>query len=198
MLSHIVLALLWILYCLTHSVLAAAPVKSKIQIFIGNSYKYYRLAYNVFALLTLALILWYQVRMDTIQLLNRSVVLTVLGILISLSGLLIMVVCIKKYFLSFSGLDAVMNIQQSEPLMISGIHKYVRHPLYLGTFMFIWGIFLVYPTLSWVIADSVITIYTLIGIEIEEKKLVEEFGDQYKTYKKRVPKLIPRLRFTDK
>jgi protein-S-isoprenylcysteine O-methyltransferase Ste14 len=65
--------------------------------------------------------------------------------------------------------------------------------LYLGTFIFAWGIFILYPTLSILIAVSIITIYTLIAIQFEEKKLVKEFGEVYKEYQRRVPMIIPRL-----
>jgi protein-S-isoprenylcysteine O-methyltransferase Ste14 len=78
--------------------------------------------------------------------------------------------------------------------MIGGIHRYVRHPLYLGTFLAIWGGFLMYPVLSLFVSNIVITLYTLIGIRFEEKKLVQEFGPAYEKYKEQVPKLIPALK----
>ena len=75
--------------------------------------------------------------------------------------------------------------------MISDIHKLVRHPLYLGTFTFIWGLWLLFPTLSLLIANFIITVYTLIGIRFEEKKLVELFGENYTRYQQSVPKILP-------
>ena len=76
--------------------------------------------------------------------------------------------------------------------MITGIHKIVRHPLYAGTFMFIWGLLIALPYLSLLIADVIITVYTLIGLKLEEKKLEKEYGAAYKLYKQKVPMLIPR------
>ena len=109
-----------------------------------------------------------------------------------------MILCIQKYFISLSGLRSLINEKSSDILMINGIHRYMRHPLYLGTFLFIWGLFLIQPYLSLLIANTIITVYTLIGIGFEENKLVEEFGEQYTQYKKNVPKLFPFIKIKRK
>ena len=95
--------------------------------------------------------------------------------------------------MGLSGLRSLLQEETYSELLISGIHRYVRHPLYLGTFLFIWGLAILFPTLSLFISNLVITIYTLIGIKLEERKLVIEFGDQYRTYQQNVPKLIPKI-----
>jgi protein-S-isoprenylcysteine O-methyltransferase Ste14 len=72
-----------------------------------------------------------------------------------------------------------------------GLHRYVRHPLYFGTLLFIWSLFFIYPYLNNLLACIVITGYTVFGAMLEEKKLVAEFGEKYVDYKKQVPMLIP-------
>ena len=109
-----------------------------------------------------------------------------------------MIICIQKYFISLSGFRSLIYEKSSDTLMINGIHRYIRHPLYLGTFLFIWGLFLIQPYLSLLVANIVITVYTLIGIVFEEDKLVEEFGEQYTQYKKNVPKLFPNIKTKQK
>jgi protein-S-isoprenylcysteine O-methyltransferase Ste14 len=74
-----------------------------------------------------------------------------------------------------------------------GLHRYVRHPLYFGTLLFVWALFFVFPYLNNLLACIIITIYTLIGATLEEKKLVKQFGEQYISYKRQVPMLIPRI-----
>jgi methanethiol S-methyltransferase len=109
-----------------------------------------------------------------------------------LSGLLIMLISIKKYFMSLSGIKTLVAEEPpTNELRIDGIHKHVRHPLYLGTFLFIWGLFILFPLLSQMIANVIITVYTLIGIIFEEQKLQKEFGRAYFDYQKQVPKIIP-------
>ncbi|RYF83316.1 MAG: isoprenylcysteine carboxylmethyltransferase family protein, partial [Chitinophagaceae bacterium] len=114
------------------------------------------------------------------------------GYLVTITGFGIMLTCIRKYFMSLSGLRSLFQETTYPELIISGIHRHVRHPLYLGTFLFIWGLNILFPYLSLVVANAVITIYTLIAIKFEEDKLVAEFGEQYVQYKKSVPKLIPK------
>src|SRR6478672_2333626 len=148
--------------------------------------KYYRLLYTVFAFLTFGLVVWYQMLLPSPLLYVPHLFTTAVGGIVALVGLCIMVICIKKYFLSLSGLKSLFQERPSHQLMISGIHRYVRHPLYLGTFMALWSAFLVYPLLSLFITNVLITAYTLIGITFEERKLIAEFGDAYKSYQQQV------------
>ena len=95
--------------------------------------------------------------------------------------------------MQLSGLRELFENKMSDELMISGIHRMVRHPLYTGTFIFIWGLFILYPYVSTLISDVIITVYTLIGLRFEEKKLEKEFGEKYRVYKNHVPMLIPKI-----
>jgi protein-S-isoprenylcysteine O-methyltransferase Ste14 len=102
-----------------------------------------------------------------------------------------MVTCIQKYFISISGIRNLFQPEKTEMLMIRGIHRFVRHPLYLGTFVFIWGLFILVPYAGLLIANVIITIYTLIGIKLEEQKLLDQYGNQYSDYRKSVPMIFP-------
>jgi protein-S-isoprenylcysteine O-methyltransferase Ste14 len=120
--------------------------------------------------------------------------LYVAAILTGLAGFGIMTICIIKYFYELSGLQAIQHSQAKNTLQQSGLHKYVRHPLYFGTLLFVWSLFFVFPSLSNLIAAIIITLYTLLGIRLEEKKLMLAYGDTYTAYIKRVPMLIPGLK----
>ncbi len=100
---------------------------------------------------------------------------------------------IFKYFKLLSGIKSLYETKQSAELKIDGVHKYMRHPLYLGTLLFIWGAFFIFPFLNNLIAVVLITIYVLIGIKYEEQKLILEFGESYNYYRLKVPMLIPRF-----
>ncbi|HEU4473079.1 MAG TPA: NnrU family protein [Flavisolibacter sp.] len=186
----IFLAVLWTLYCVLHSVLAGSRLKKNLKNNLGERYKYYRPAYILFAFASLIAIVWYQLGLGGRRLFEPGW-FAYAGLAIMASGLLLMLVCIRKYFMSLSGLRSLMNERHGSELMISGIHKYVRHPLYLGTFAFLWGLFLALPELSLLISNTIITAYTLLGIRFEEKKLEEEFGESYRRYREQVPKLLP-------
>ncbi len=94
--------------------------------------------------------------------------------------------------MSLSGIKTLISEEPTpNALRIDGVHKYVRHPLYLGTFLFIWGLFILVPLISLLIANIIITVYTLIGTAFEEQKLQKEFGTAYTNYQTQVPRIIP-------
>lgn len=184
--------MLWIVYGVLHSLLAHTAVKDWLSQRMGRLAVHYRLFYTLFAFLSLVAVLLYQVRMTSPLLYTGFPALKLIGGFITLMGLSLMLFCIRKYFMSLSGLRTLVEPEKAgTELMITDIHQYVRHPLYLSTFIFIWGLSIVMPYLSLIIANTIITIYTLIGINLEEKKLVELFGDSYRLYKQKVPRILP-------
>lgn len=191
--KHLVLGFLWLAFCGLHSVLAALGIKKWMGQQLGNGFKHYRLFYTLFAFVTLGIVVYYQVHLVSPLLYTPTMITRALGVVLGVAGLVIMAICIKKYFLSLSGLKSLFQENPTHALMISGIHQFVRHPLYAGTFMAIWGLFIAIPILSLLIANVIITGYTLVGIELEEKKLEAEFGRDYQQYKQKVPKLFPAI-----
>jgi len=113
------------------------------------------------------------------------------GLTVGIPGVILMVVCIRKYFFNLSGVKVLFDNDKEARLETGGIHAFVRHPLYLGTLAMLWSIFLFFPLLSNLLACLSITVYTLIGIRLEERKLLKVFGDEYAAYRRRTPMLIP-------
>jgi methanethiol S-methyltransferase len=191
--NHIVLFFLWVLYCVLHSVLASTGVKKWVQKNSGKAHRYYRLFYTIFAAVGLVALICFQLSLPSPNLYEPGLPVLIAGAFLLSAGLLIMVVCIHKYFLSLSGLKSLFRETPAHRLMVTGIHRYVRHPLYSGTFLTIWGFWLLFPSWGLLIAGVVITLYTLLAIAWEEEKLVAEFGEPYRQYQRTVPKLIPRF-----
>jgi len=176
-------------------VLAASSVKAYFKKTLGKGFRYYRLAYSVFAAITLVLLLFYQYSFHSAMLINSLILKYFSLIFLVLPGLLIMVISIKKYFLLLSGVRSIFQPVPPVELKVEGIHRLVRHPLYSGTILFVWGLFFIFPMLNNFIAVLLLTIYVLIGISFEEKKLIKEFGKKYEEYILNVPMLIPDLKF---
>lgn len=191
--QHWFLISLWILYCVLHSFLADVDVKHAIENRMGKIFKFYRLVYSIFAAVSLIGILWYQLSLNSFYLFSSSYFTYVLSLILTLPGLIVMVICIKKYFYELSGVQVFGKEEQKSTLQQSGLHNYVRHPLYAGTLLFVWGLFLIFPLLSNSIACIIITVYVLIGIRLEEKQLRIEFGEAYHEYSKRIPMIIPNV-----
>lgn len=75
------------------------------------------------------------------------------------------------------------------------LYKYVRHPLYVGWFFAFWAT----PTMTvaHLIFSIATTAYILIAIQLEERNLVEHFGDKYANYREDVPMLVPSFKSKD-
>ena len=70
-----------------------------------------------------------------------------------------------------------------------GLYKFVRHPIYLSFIVAFWAA----PTMTAgrFLFAAVTTAYIVVGIFLEERDLVDYFGDDYRNYQKRVAALIP-------
>ncbi len=193
--QHLLLIFVWMIFCWLHSWFAATGFKKSFQKKFRSGSRYYRLYYTLFAFISLIAVVWFQFNIKTVFVFHPNFLLKGAGIVTGSVGLVIMLLCIKKYFLSLSGLKSLLTEAGAAKLMTDGLHNHLRHPLYLGTFMTLWGAFLFIPYWSLLLSNVVITIYTLIGIRLEEKKLLMEFGTDYSNYMNKVPMLFPWLFF---
>jgi len=83
--------------------------------------------------------------------------------------------------------------RKTATLVTSGPYHYVRHPMYLGAFAFLLAQALV--AASWLILLPALVTITLFYTQIgkEETMLIDRFGDEYREYMKRTPRIIPRF-----
>jgi protein-S-isoprenylcysteine O-methyltransferase Ste14 len=80
-------------------------------------------------------------------------------------------------------------------LHTTGILQITRHPWYLGAIMLLWAGDLNASTL---VGNIILTLYLIVGTVLEERKLVLEFGEDYRRYQKRVSMLVPLTYLTSK
>ena len=187
---EIILALLWLTYGLVHTVLAMNSVKE----FFKGITRYYRLIYNILAVLLILPILNYQFSIPSQPLLEKSLLNQILGGLMMTSGLFLAYKALISYNLAeFIGTQSLRQSSAPSTFNQDELSSIVRHPLYLGILVFLWGWFGFSGLLSSLVTALSLTIYIRIGIYFEEKKLVEQFGKVYEDYQKKVPMLIPRI-----
>ena len=155
---------------------------------------FYRLAYNVFAGISFLPILYLMATLPN-QLVYEVASpwnLAMLGGQL-VAALLLLVAFLQTDALSFIGLRQLVEEEKTGALVIHGLYRFVRHPLYTFSLLFI----RLTPTVSQNSLTVYIgaTLYIFIGTYFEERKLLREFGEAYAVYKKSTPMLIPGLVF---
>ncbi len=194
--EYFILTLIWGLYFSLHSVLASSRVKKYFKKRFPTVFPFYRIVYNLIAIFLLVPIYFFQQGILPIKLFNTGELVRVFGAVVMLGGMIFGAMAFHNYSTrEFVGLDFQCEYvgKKKGKLNVSGLNKYVRHPLYFATLLIVWGYFLTRPTLMVLVIDTVISVYLVVGTKLEEKKLIAEFGDQYLRYKKKVPMLIPFL-----
>lgn len=194
MLCFLLQFILWLAYGLLHSALASHQVKRFFEQKLGSAFRYYRLMYNVLAFVLLVELLWYQRLLPKERLWPVEWWIDGLAIVLFWGGVLIALKALRGYDLrEFLGLSAPDLSTTPNEFRTGGLLRYVRHPLYTGTILWAWGVFVGEASPQALIMAICITVYIRIGIVYEERKLVREFGDAYVEYRRRVAMLFPKL-----
>lgn len=184
--SHALYGAAWLSFGAGHSLLAGARLKR----FFGAGY---RIAFNVIATLHFAAVF----TAGRLLLGPPDAANTPIGaIAVHALGWALLLVSIRDYDLGrFSGLTqwraarAGAPLQDDDgPMVVGGLHRFVRHPLYTAAFMILWG-----GAFSALGGATAVwgSLYLLLGTWSEEKRLLVRYGDDYRAYRKRVPAFIP-------
>ena len=78
-------------------------------------------------------------------------------------------------------------------LVAAGPYRYVRNPLYLGSWLLAIGVCILMPPSGAAFFLPAFSIYSLLLIGMEERFLTKKQGDVYLQYRRCVPRLLPRL-----
>jgi protein-S-isoprenylcysteine O-methyltransferase Ste14 len=82
---------------------------------------------------------------------------------------------------------------REEPLRTDGLYAIVRHPLMVCDIFWPLGWSLVFGSLIGIFLTPVWLLVVWVLTHVEEVSLVREYGDTYREYQLRVPRLFPRL-----
>jgi protein-S-isoprenylcysteine O-methyltransferase Ste14 len=89
--------------------------------------------------------------------------------------------------------DTVVTRRQ-HTLVTHGPYRWVRHPFYVVVFL--WGLSMSLVTANWLIALLGLAAVAMLAARtrVEEAKLTERFGDEYRAYAVRTGRFLPLLR----
>jgi methanethiol S-methyltransferase len=191
------------LYGLAHSILASNTVKDRAGRLLGQSSyrRFYRLFFALAGFVT-ALPLFALVPLLPDQTLYRipppwlPFTLTIQ----SLAGLALLVGVLQTGALAFIGIRQLLEPANShlslapEKLVVGGLYRWVRHPLYTASFIVLW--LTPVMTMNLLALNLGLSLYMLIGTIFEEQKLVQQFGAAYIEYRRRTPRMIPGIKIT--
>ena len=129
--------------------------------------------------------------------LNANLWSTLLGV----GELGMMISMVLGYVLLFVGIGLfaqgwreLYRAQKEKRLATGGLYAFVRHPQYTGLFVGLFGEGVVHwPTIFSVALFPVIVLVYWLLARREEKRVLQEFGDEYRAYMRRVPMFFPRV-----
>jgi protein-S-isoprenylcysteine O-methyltransferase Ste14 len=181
----------FIFFVLAHSLGATNRLKQIFSRISGREPRSYRLCYN---LASFAMIIWVMAAYR-----NSAVLYFAPGIwsLALYAGQILVAViifqCIRQTgtgdFLGISQL----NSSDAHPirLVTNGHYAHMRHPLYFYSSIFL--ILNPVMTAQWLLLTLYSLVYFILGGLIEERRLINIFGEEYRRYQQRVPFIIPAL-----
>ncbi len=185
------------LYGVVHSWLASQRMKDWTrQAFGPTTDRWYRFAYNLVGGVTfvplLLMLVWLPDR-ALYTLPPPWLWLALLGQLVAALGIGYGLWLTNMWH--FLGLCQLLDMPEDgrlnckPPMVISGLYRWVRHPLYFLGLVFIW--LTPQMTANRLALIAVLSLYLYVGTFFEERRLLREFGDDYRAYQRRVPRLIP-------
>ena len=180
-------------YFALHSILASPGAKDfLVQRLLPQ--RYYRLVFNALSVLLLLPLAWQFFPMKKVVVCEFMLRVPFAGWLLVAAGAGCMALAFRSYDLpEFTGIFQLKNGRppEHETLSTGGLHALVRHPLYFGTLLVAWGWFVISPTDAVLLLAVLTSCYTCIGATLEERKLVRQFGEAYRSYQREVPMLLP-------
>jgi len=189
----IINVLLMSLFAVQHSVMARKPFKRWWTRFVPVSIE--RSTYVLLASLVLILLfwLWRPIPQIVWQITDPQIAATVMAL--SFAGWLLVLVStfLINHFELFGLHQVAIHLtgrtMPAPRFKTPVLYKVVRHPIYLGFIVAFWAAPVM--TVGHLLFAAVTTAYIFVGIFLEERDLIQLFGEEYKRYRAQVGMLIP-------
>jgi methanethiol S-methyltransferase len=195
MVSYIYVMSAWALWCTLHSVLISPFVTRRVEKRLGERFRFYRLIFNVVSIATIIPAYYYSVSIHGETVFRWEGPLLVVRYFLLMLAVYLLAAGAKHYSLSqFAGIDQIRTgrtnaiLSQAPSLDTTGILAVVRHPWYSAAFIILWAQDL---CMSMILNSLVLSAYLILGTYLEERKLVQELGEEYRDYQRNVSAFFP-------
>jgi len=194
--DYALLSILWMGYCALHSTLISTTFTDFVKRTLGERSRYHRIFFNLFSVASIIPLLIYSASVSsgieplfvwegTLRILKYA--------LIGLAAILMLAVGSRYSMSRFLGIEQIRGragrgMTEGGGIDSSGILGVVRHPWYVAVFILLWAGDFTAPK---IIINGILSGYLVIGTYLEERKLVLEFGNQYREYQTEVSMFIP-------
>ena len=193
--KYLYVVLGWVLWCALHSTLISITVTEFAKRKLDGDFRFYRLFYNVVSLVTLIPLVYYSHMLREAPIFRWEGSLWFVQVFLLAVSVYLFIAGGRHYswarFLGISQIKAGRagsSLADSSMFVVSGIHRIIRHPWYLGGILIVWAQDM---SASTILINMVISVYFMIGAALEERKLVLEFGEGYREYQRTVSMLFP-------
>ena len=116
-----------------------------------------------------------------------------IGVLPVLFGILIYIQCAWSFVSLGKGTPA--PVDPPKELVVQGLYKHVRNPMYLGVLFLLMGEVIYFGSFLLILYTALVFLcFHIFVVAYEEPHLRARFGDSYKRYRESVPRWIPRWR----
>ena len=185
----------WVLWCTFHSTLISITVTEYMKSKLGNGFRFYRFFYNVVSVATLIPLVYYSRMIQEAPVFYWEGPLAIIQVFLLAASIYLFVAGGRHYnWAQFCGIAQIRagraegSLSRCDSFVVSGIHRIIRHPWYLGGMIIVWVQNL---SVSTILINIIISVYFIVGSFLEERKLVREFGDKYREYQQSVSMLFP-------
>jgi protein-S-isoprenylcysteine O-methyltransferase Ste14 len=192
---YILLVVIWITWCAFHSVLITPAVTERLRRRFPGRFRYYRIIYNLFAIVSLLPVLFYAFSLRQAPLVAWNGLWGIVPVLLGVAALFFFTAGSRRYdSLQFLGIrqlrdDSACSVLTEDcSLDTGGVLSIVRHPWYSGGMLIVWARPLDAAAL-W--TNLVICGYFVVGAVLEERKLKAHFGREYAAYQGQVSMFFP-------
>ena len=185
-------ALLCLVFFVQHSTMIRKSFKNRLRKIMAAHYHGAFYSISSGTILLILILLWQDTHLHIFNH-QDGILILFRGIFFSSIGLFVWG-CVALRSFDFFGIEPIIaNMEGREPIampfIVRGPFRWIRHPLYLAMLLMIWSC--PHVSIDRFLFNILWTVWIVVAILLEERDLVDGFGENYLDYQRKVPMLLP-------